>query len=71
MNVHRAVINAAEAESGCSVHIVTEAFDEGPIIGQTKVAVQSDDTPEMLAKRILSEEHTLYPIAIQNHLKSL
>lgn len=71
MNVHRAVVEAGEAESGCSVHIVTKEFDEGPVVAQTKVAVHPDDTPESLAKRILSEEHKLYPIAIQKHLKTL
>lgn len=71
INVHQAVIKAAEQESGCSVHIVTEAFDEGPVIAQTKVPVYKKDTPEQLAKRILKEEHRLYPKAIQIHLKTL
>lgn len=71
LNVHRSVLEADETESGCSVHIVTEEFDEGPVIAQAKIEVQSEDTPELLAKRILSEEHKLYPKAIQKHLQKL
>ncbi len=71
MNVHRAVIEADEKESGCTIHIVTEEFDEGPILAQAKVPVKKEDTPETLAKRILEEEHKLYPRTIQNHLKKL
>lgn len=71
MNVHRAVIEAEEKESGCSVHIVTNEFDEGPVIAQRKVQVKKNDTPEELAKRILKEEHRLYPEAIQKYIQNL
>tara|TARA_R100000908_G_scaffold65344_2_gene54592 strand:- start:34094 stop:34678 length:585 start_codon:yes stop_codon:yes gene_type:complete len=71
LNVHRAVLESGDMESGCSVHIVTEEFDEGPVIAQSKVRVYSNDTPELLAQRILTEEHKLYPIAIQKHLQNL
>lgn len=71
MNVHRAVIEANEKESGCSVHIVTDEFDQGPVIAQTKVEVKQNDSPQELAERILKEEHLLYPKAIQKHLKTL
>lgn len=71
INVHQAVLEAGDAESGCSVHIVTEEFDEGPVVAQTVVGVQPDDTPKDLAKRILAEEHKLYPQAIQKHLQKL
>ncbi|WP_421775069.1 phosphoribosylglycinamide formyltransferase [Gracilimonas sp.] len=70
-NVHKAVIGAGEMESGCTVHIVTEEFDEGPILAQTKVPVNENDTPEDLAKRILKEEHLLYPKTIQKHIQNL
>ncbi len=70
-NVHRAVLEAGEAESGCTVHIVTEEFDEGPILAQTNVPVHENDTPEDLAKRILEEEHLLYPKTIQKHIQNL
>ncbi len=51
--------------AGCTVHFVTEGVDEGPIILQSTVPVQEDDTPETLAARILVEEHRLYPRALQ------
>jgi phosphoribosylglycinamide formyltransferase-1 len=51
--------------TGCTVHFVTEGVDEGPIILQSAVPVQEDDTPETLAARILVEEHRIYPRALQ------
>lgn len=71
MRVHEAVIEANETESGCTVHIVTEEFDQGPILGQITVPVHKDDSPARLAKRILEKEHQLYPEVIRNHLKTL
>lgn len=70
-NVHRAVIQAGEKESGCTVHIVTEEFDEGPVLAQTKVPVHKNDSPKELAKRILKQEHRLYPETIQKHIQNL
>lgn len=67
-HVHEAVILAGETISGCTVHEVTEAYDEGPILGQATVPVHPDDTPETLAARVLAEEHSLYPSIIQRHL---
>ncbi len=51
--------------SGCTVHIVTEGVDEGPIIGQASVPVLEGDTVEALSARILEQEHRLYPWALQ------
>ena len=70
-NVHKAVLKAGEKESGCSVHVVTEEFDEGPVLAQKTVPVLQNDTPEELASRILKEEHKLYPDTIQKHLQTL
>lgn len=64
IKVHTAVLQNSEAESGCSVHVVTATVDGGPILGQARVPVQSDDSPEMLAARILEQEHQLYPRVI-------
>lgn len=64
MNVHRAVINNGESKSGCTVHLVTEEYDQGPILGQRKVPVKKTDDPETLAQRILEEEHKLFPKVI-------
>jgi phosphoribosylglycinamide formyltransferase 1 len=50
--------------AGCTVHMVTEELDAGPIVLQATVPVLPDDTSETLAARILAEEHRLYPSAI-------
>jgi phosphoribosylglycinamide formyltransferase 1 len=52
--------------AGCTVHFVDEGVDTGPIICQTSVPVFDDDTEETLSDRILTEEHKLYPKAIQS-----
>lgn len=59
LNVHRAVLQNGESWSGCTVHYVDEVYDNGTILAQTKVPVATDDTPETLAKKVLSEEHKL------------
>ena len=59
MNIHRAVIEAKETESGCTIHFVDTGVDTGEIILQIKVPVFSDDTPEVLQKRVLEKEHVL------------
>ena len=51
--------------AGCTVHFVTEGVDEGPIILQTAVPILDDDSPDKLASRILDQEHTIYPRAVQ------
>ena len=61
LHVHEAVLAAGESVSGCTVHLVTPALDDGPTLGQTRVAVLPGDTPETLAARILIAEHQLYP----------
>lgn len=57
INVHTAVINAKEKETGITIHKVTEEYDQGQIIAQKKVSVLENDTPETLAKRVLKQEH--------------
>ena len=56
-HVHRAVLVSGETESGCTVHLVDEGTDTGPILLQRKVPVLPDDTPQSLAQRIHREEH--------------
>ena len=50
--------------SGATVHLVTGELDGGPIVLQSSVPVRDDDTPDMLAARILIEEHRIYPEAV-------
>lgn len=66
MNVHRAVIEAGESESGATVHFVDEEYDRGRILAQGRVPVRSGDTPEDLAARVLEVEHRLYPEAVDH-----
>jgi phosphoribosylglycinamide formyltransferase 1 len=70
MNVHRAVISDRQNISGCTVHIVTEEFDEGPILSQSTVPVYESDTAEDLANRILQVEHQLFPKTIKQLLEA-
>jgi phosphoribosylglycinamide formyltransferase-1 len=65
MNVHKAVIAAGEATSGCTVHEVDGEYDTGTIIAQKSVPVLTADTPESLAARVLAFEHELYPDVLQ------
>ena len=64
IHVHEAVLKAGEKESGASVHLVTEQYDEGAVVLQEKVPVRETDTPETLAKRVLEVEHRIYPKAV-------
>lgn len=57
--------------AGCTVHVVTEELDAGPIVGQRCVEVFPDDSEESLSNRILEQEHQLYPEAIAEHARSL
>ncbi|WP_028330890.1 phosphoribosylglycinamide formyltransferase [Brachyspira alvinipulli] len=61
IHVHEAVIKNREKESGCTVHYVTDTIDGGDIIMQARVGVKEGDTPEILQKRILVEEHKILP----------
>lgn len=60
INVHEAVITAGEKESGATIHIVTEIYDEGPVVSQIKLPVEANDTAQSLQYRIASHETTLY-----------
>lgn len=68
--VHRAVLEQGETESGCTVHIVTEEYDEGPILAQKKVPVYPSDTPKELASRVLKQEHKLLPEVIADLIEN-
>ena len=65
LNVQTQALDAGVKISGCTVHFVTEGIDEGPIILQTGVPVNEDDTVDILSARILEQEHVLYPHAVQ------
>lgn len=65
LDVQKKAIDWGCKLAGCTVHFVTEGVDEGPIILQAAVPVLDHDTPEMLAARILDQEHKIYPRAVQ------
>lgn len=64
IRVHQAVIQSGESETGATVHLVNERYDEGPILQQRSINVDSEDTPEALQQRTLVLEHSLYPDTI-------
>jgi len=61
LHTHQRAIEAGEKEGGCTVHVVTEELDGGPILGQIAVKILPDDTPETLNARVLMAEYQLYP----------
>ena len=65
LNTHKRVIDNNEKHSGCTVHFVNSKLDSGKIILQKKVKILKNDTPEKLQKRILKQEHKIYPKALQ------
>src|SRR5210317_811951 len=64
LNTHERAIKNKDKYSGCTVHFVSSRLDSGEIINQKKVRIKKHDTPKTLAKRILIQEHKLYPAAI-------
>ena len=64
LNTHTKAINNKDKFSGCTVHYVTAKLDSGKIILQKKVRIIAKDTPVSLARKVLKQEHKLYPAAI-------
>lgn len=64
LHTHEQAIEAGMRLAGCTVHFVRAEMDSGPIIAQAAVPIAFDDTPETLAKRVLSAEHEIYPLAL-------
>lgn len=61
LDTHARAIEAGDEEAGATVHLVTAELDAGPALGQARVPVMKDDTPDTLSKRVLIAEHSLYP----------
>ena len=64
LNTHSRVIKNKDKFTGCTVHYVTSKLDSGKIIMQTKIKITAGDNPSSLSKKVLKEEHKLYPAAI-------
>lgn len=67
LHTHARAIEAGDAEHGCTVHEVTPALDDGPILGQARVPILPGDSPEALAARVLVKEHLLYPAVLRRY----
>ena len=70
LNTHARAIAAGDREAGASVHLVTSELDAGPVIAQVRVPVKIDDTPDVLASRVIKEEHKLYVDALKQCINS-
>jgi formyltetrahydrofolate-dependent phosphoribosylglycinamide formyltransferase len=69
LDTHARAIAAGDTEAGCTVHLVTERLDDGPILAQARVPILGDDTADSLARRVLAAEHQLYPQALARFLE--
>lgn len=69
LNTHQRAIDASEEFAGVTVHFVTNKLDSGEVILQQSVAIESFDTADMLAAKVLEQEHILYPAAIKKVLQ--
>lgn len=68
LDSHARALGAGVKLHGCTVHLVTEIMDEGPILAQAAVPVLPGDTADTLSARVLAQEHLLYPAALANHV---
>ena len=71
MNVHKAIIDAGEKESGITIHFVNKNYDEGQTIFQATVNIDKEDTPDTLAKKIHTLEYQYFPRIIEETIKNL
>ena len=71
LNTHQRVLDNNEKYSGCTVHFVNAKLDAGKKILQKKVKVNKNDNAKILAKRILRQEHKIYPLALNKVISSL
>ncbi|RYG90660.1 phosphoribosylglycinamide formyltransferase [Loktanella sp. IMCC34160] len=67
LHTHQRAIDAGDTEAGCTVHEVTAALDDGPILGQARVPILPGDTADDLAARVLVQEHRLYPAVLRRY----
>ncbi|HEY0130016.1 MAG TPA: phosphoribosylglycinamide formyltransferase [Allosphingosinicella sp.] len=71
LDTHRRALEAGEIWVGCSVHLVTEELDGGPVLAQARVRVRERETAQQLAERVLREEHRLYPETLDKYCARL
>ena len=71
MNVHKAVVEAKEQESGITIHLVNEHYDEGAILFQAKCQVTESDTPESVAEKVHNLEYKFFPKVIEEYINKV
>lgn len=71
LNVHQAVLDSGDTETGCTVHLVESEYDTGPVLEASRIPVHPSTTAEHLAARVLRLEHELLPRVVQRHLDTL
>jgi phosphoribosylglycinamide formyltransferase-1 len=67
LHTHQRALDAGDDVHGCSVHEVTAALDDGPILGQARITVTAQDTADILAARLLPFEHALYVAVLRRY----
>ena len=65
LHTHERALEEGVKVHGCTVHLVTAELDDGPILEQATVPVLEGDTPQVLAQRVLEQEHIIYPAALK------
>ncbi len=68
LHTHQRALEAGDSHGGCSVHLVTAELDDGPVLGQTAVAIMPGDTADTLAARVLIAEHQLYSRVLSEYV---
>lgn len=68
MNVHQAVIRSGDKQSGISIHLVNEKYDQGSILFQHTVEVEADETPEQLARKVHQLEYQFFPKVVEEYI---
>ena len=68
LDTHARALRDGAQSGGCSVHLVTAAMDDGPVLGQVEVPIRDGDTVQTLAGRVLTDEHRLYPLVLERFL---
>ena len=71
LDTHRRALLAGDEYAGCSVHVVTDDLDSGPILAQAKVRILPRDDADSLGARVLEAEHAIYPLALEEFARAL
>ena len=71
LDTHRRALVAGDEYAGCSVHLVTDDLDSGPVLAQARVRILPRDDPDSLGARVLEAEHMIYPLALEDYARAL